>query len=142
MSPDIKFAALVPDFPVSTVEARKALPKTVSFADAVFNISRLSLLPKALETGDGELISACLGDRLHQPSRMKLIDGFETVRSLALDAGAYGVVISGSGPTLLCVLSADKADEFEERMDSELKALPHNWETHILNCDHSGARVI
>lgn len=134
--------ALVPDFPVSTAEARKALPAEVPFRDAVFNISRLSLLPRALETGDTRLIAASLDDRLHQPSRAKLINGYELIRARALDAGAAGVVISGSGPTILCVVQANEAEGFITRMSRVLSALENNWVCYMLDCDREGARVI
>lgn len=142
VSDDLKFVALVPDFPVSTAEARKALPAQVSFKDAVFNISRLSLLPRAFETADMELIAASLDDRLHQPSRARLINGYEQVRARALQAGAAGVVISGSGPTVLCVMKADAAGEFAARMERALADMENHWECLVLDCDRAGARII
>lgn len=142
VSDDLKFVALVPDFPVSTAEARKALPAEVPFRDAVFNVSRLSLLPRALETGDTRLIAASLDDRLHQPSRAKLITGYELIRARALDAGAAGVVISGSGPTILCVVQAHEAEGFVTRMSRVLSSLENNWTCYMLDCDRAGARVI
>lgn len=142
VSPELKFVALVPDFQVSTAEARKALPTQVPFADAVFNVSRLSLLPRALESGDEALIGASLDDRLHQPSRAKLIDGYAEIRRLALESGAQGVVISGSGPTILCVLRERDAAGFVSRMRSILSKMEHNWEIYSLDCDREGARVI
>ena len=142
VSGDLRFVALVPDFPISTLEARKALPAQIPFCDAVYNISRLSLLPRALESGNAALISAALDDRLHQPHRAKLIGGYELIRERALDSGAAGVVISGSGPTILCVLKADEAEGFVTRMGRVLSNLEHNWLCHILDCDPEGARVI
>lgn len=142
VSPDLKFVALVPDFPVSTALARKALPKEVTFKDAVFNIARLSLLPRALESGDTELIAAALDDRLHQPSRAKLIDGYAHIREQALECGAAGVVISGSGPTILCVLRENEAEAFEEKLTPILEKMEHNWVCHVLDCDRAGARAI
>lgn len=142
VSNDLRFVALVPDFPVSTAEARKALPKEVTFKDAVFNISRLSLLPRAFETGDSDMIAAALDDRLHQPSRAKLIRGYDLVRARALQAGAAGVVISGSGPTVLCVVNAGAAEAFADRMDNALRDMADKWECLVLDCDHDGARVI
>jgi len=53
-----------------------------------------------LETGRGDWLRAALQDRLHQPYRQALIPGYEEVRSAAVAAGAYGMVISGAGPTL------------------------------------------
>lgn len=142
VSENLRFVALVPDFPVSTAQARKALPGEVSFKDAVFNLSRLSLLPKALETGDSALIGAALDDRLHQPCRAKLIRGYDMIRARALDAGAAGVVISGSGPTILCVLRREEAEGFVTRMGRVLEPLEDHWVCHILDCDREGARVI
>jgi homoserine kinase len=142
VSDELRFVALVPDFPVSTADARRALPAQVSFKDAVFNISRLSLLPRAFQTADLGLISASLDDRLHQPSRAKLINGYELVRARALQAGAAGVVISGSGPTVLCVMKADSADGFADRMEKALRDMENHWECLVLDCDRAGARVI
>lgn len=142
VSDDIKFVALVPDFEVSTIEARKALPAQINFADAVFNISRLALLPRALETARPELITAALDDKLHQPSRAKLIPGYSHIRERALDAGALGAVISGSGPTILCVAPASDAEGFVNRMTRVLGNVDNNWVCHILECDREGARAI
>ena len=105
-------------------------------------LSRLSLLPKALETGDSALIGAALDDRLHQPCRAKLIRGYDLIRARALDAGAAGVVISGSGPTILCVLRREEAEGFVTRMGRVLEPLEDHWVCHILDCDREGARVI
>lgn len=142
VSDSLKFVVLIPDFPVSTAEARKALPSQVSFADAVFNISRLSLLPRAFESGEEGLIAACLDDRLHQPSRSRLIDGYDAVRALALESGASGVVISGSGPTILCVMPAERAAAFGKTMEDKLRGMGHRWTVQILDCDRDGARII
>ncbi len=44
-------------------------------------------------------------DRLHQPYRQALITGYKAVQTAAVEAGAYGLVISGAGPTLLALVS-------------------------------------
>ena len=136
--PALRFTALSPDFQLSTHLARSVLPKTVPFADAVFNVSRSAVLLKAMEEGNAELIRAALHDRLHQPYRSSLIHGYEEVRSLALSCGALGFCISGAGPTLLC-LSMDEA--FDQRLAPKLSALPHNWQLLSLPIDHQGTVV-
>jgi homoserine kinase len=92
---------VVPHEAVRTEAARAALPATVPLADAVFNVSRTATLMLGLATGDWDLISAGLGDRLHQPYRAGLYprsaELLERVRSL----GALGATISGAGPTVL-----------------------------------------
>lgn len=136
--PELRFTALTPDFQLSTHLARSVLPKTVPFADAVFNVSRSAVLLKAMEAGNADLIAASLHDRLHQPYRSALIHGYEEVRSLALSCGALGFCISGAGPTLLC-LSMDES--FDARLAPKLSALPHNWQLLRLPIDHEGTVV-
>lgn len=107
----------IPDFELSTAEARRVLPTQVSRADAIFNTAHLGLLVRGLETGRGEWIQAALQDRLHQPYRQELIRGYEVVRSAAIAAGAYGMAISGAGPTLLALVEAARAAAVAAAMD-------------------------
>lgn len=93
----------IPDFELSTSAARSVLPEQYSRADAIFNIAHLGLLIRALETGRQDWLRAALQDRIHQPYRTQLIQGFDAVQAAALEAGAYGLVISGAGPTLLAL---------------------------------------
>jgi homoserine kinase len=91
---------VTPALEVETVAARRVLPATVSRGDAVFNIGRAALLVGALAEGRADLLRASLRDRLHQPYRAALVPGFERVVEAAAAAGAYGAVLSGSGPTV------------------------------------------
>ena len=107
----------IPDFELSTAQARRVLPTQVSRADAIFNTAHLGLLVRGLETGRGEWIKAALQDRLHQPYRQELIRGYEVVRSAAIAAGAYGMAISGAGPTLLALVEAAQATAVAAAME-------------------------
>lgn len=138
LHPELRFVVLSPDYTLSTHAARAVLPKNPPFADAVFNLSRLALLPKALEEGDEELIAVCLDDRLHQPYRSPLIPGMEDIVSLAAANGCRAVCISGAGPSLLC-LTRDAS--LAGKMRPALKQLPHNWELRELKPDTAGATV-
>ncbi len=93
----------IPDFELSTKEARQVLPTQVSRADAIFNTAHLGLLLRGLETANINWLKAALQDKLHQPYRKALILGYDAVNSAALSKGAYGMVISGAGPTLLAL---------------------------------------
>lgn len=93
----------IPDFELSTKQARQVLPTQVSRADAIFNTAHLGLLLRGLETGNNNWLKAALQDKLHQPYRKALIPGYDAVNSAALSKGAYGMVISGAGPTLLAL---------------------------------------
>ena len=67
VAPSVGFVALIPNYATETKAMRAALPETVPFADAVFNVSRAAVLPRAFERGDFAQIAAAMDDRLHQP---------------------------------------------------------------------------
>jgi len=100
-SPSLAAVLAVPDCAVSTVEARRLLPAEVPFADAVFNVSRTALLVGALGAGRTDLLAEATEDRLHQPYRAALVPGLAQVLAAARRAGAWGAVLSGSGPAVL-----------------------------------------
>lgn len=135
---DLRFVAMIPEYELPTSVARKALPKSVPRKDAVFNLSHATLLFKALETGDEELIRAAMDDRLHQPYRKQLIPCYDEVQSLCLEAGALGFCVSGAGPTLLALT---KDPDFADRIRPKIQALPHYWKVLNLVVDQEGARV-
>ena len=114
--PDIVSVVAIPDFELSTAEARKVLPTDYSRADAIFNAAHLGLLVRALATGDRDWLRCALQDKIHQPYRQSLIQGYEAVQQAALNAGAYGIVISGAGPTLLALTDATNAVAVEKAM--------------------------
>lgn len=100
----------IPNFELSTAAARRVLPQTYSRADVIYNLAHLGLLLRGLATGNGEWLRRGLRDRVHQPYRQSLIPGYDAVHAAALEAGAWGLVISGAGPTLLALAAADVAD--------------------------------
>ena len=101
---ELRAVLFVPDFLMHTDEARGLLATEVPRADAVFNVSRASLLTYALVTGEHHLLRHATEDRLHQPQRIaKLFPKFNVIARSAMDAGALGVFLSGAGPTVLAL---------------------------------------
>ena len=93
---------VLPDFHFPTREARNSLPKHVQIKDAVHNISRAMLVTEAFRTGDLDLLSEVVTDKLHQPYRLKLIPGAEqAMRAMKMEGGASAVALSGAGPSLI-----------------------------------------
>jgi homoserine kinase len=112
---------------ISTNLARKAIPKTIPLQDAIYSNARGALLAVALATGQHHLLGEPLeliDDRLHEPYRGPLIPEFARVRALAQEAGAYGLVISGSGPTLLVLA---KNNELAQNAG---KAVQDHWKNN------------
>lgn len=92
--------AVVPDARVETAAARAALPDHVSHADAAFTAGRATLLGAAIASSSAELLAAAFADRLHEPYRGPLSPVWEPLRERP-PAGAAGLTISGSGPTVI-----------------------------------------
>ena len=106
----------IPNFELSTHEARSVLPKQLNYSDAVFDISHLGLLLRGLETNNSQWLKVALEDRLHQPYRQSLIKGYQELKNIAIENGAYGMVISGAGPTLLALTSSENNEKVVSSM--------------------------
>ncbi|MBD0347107.1 MAG: homoserine kinase [Coleofasciculus sp. Co-bin14] len=139
---DIVPVVAIPNFELSTQEARRVLPSHYSRADAIFNIAHLGLLLRGLATGQGDWLRASLDDRIHQPYRQTLIPGYEAVRTAALALGAYGMVISGAGPTLLALANSASAQAVVAAMADAWKAKGITGQVRSLALDTQGARVL
>ena len=98
---DVHITIVLPDFHISTKQARAALPKKIIMKDAVHNISRAVLVTESFRTGDFELLGEAMTDTLHQPYRLKLMPGAQSAMDAAKEAGASAVALSGAGPSLI-----------------------------------------
>lgn len=139
---DIIPVVAIPDFELSTEAARSVLPTEYSRADAIFNISRMGLLVRALATNNSEWLKTALADKIHQPYREQLITGYSTLREAAIDAGAYGMVISGAGPTLLALTNPTYSDRVVESMKMAWVNMGIKATVRSLTIDTEGAKVI
>lgn len=101
--PDLHAVVFVPDVRISTEDARAVLPDSVSMADAVHNMGRVGLLVASMATNHPEFLAIATQDRLHQPYRQPLFTPMKVIFKAALDAGALGVFLSGSGSTVLAL---------------------------------------
>ncbi|MGF1589011.1 MAG: homoserine kinase [Pleurocapsa sp.] len=139
---DIIPVVAIPNFELSTREARSVLPSKYSRSDAIFNISRLGLLLRALETNNAEWLKTALSDKLHQPYRQKLIPGYHQVQQAAISAGAYGMVISGAGPTLLALTNPETVQRVVKSMTETWASIGIDAMVRSLAIDTVGATVV
>lgn len=137
----LKFAAFIPDFELKTEVARSALPKEISHRDAVYNLSRAALMTASLFSGKLENLRVAAQDKLHQPYRLKFIEGAEDIFNLAYKHGAYAAYISGAGPTLMAMVNVTDIG-FVDRVKNELAAAFPSWKLCMLDCDENGATVL
>jgi homoserine kinase len=102
-------ALFIPDFAMSTAEARRVLPDGVPRADAVFNTGRAALLVSALAQGDWAALRVAMEDRLHQPYREAIFPDMPKLIAAALETGAAGAAMSGAGSTIIALCEHDPA---------------------------------
>ncbi|EKQ68433.1 homoserine kinase [Leptolyngbyaceae cyanobacterium JSC-12] len=131
----------IPDFELSTAEARRVLPNSYSRTDAIFNTAHLGLLIRGLETGNTAWLQAALYDRIHQPYRQALIPGYEAIHQAAINAGAYGLVISGAGSTVLALVEQSKAEPVRTAIASTWQEQGIQTVVQVVQLDRAGATV-
>jgi homoserine kinase len=139
--PDVVPVIAIPNFELSTAAARQVLPTSYSRADAIFNIAHLGMLLRGLATAHPDWLATGLADRIHQPYRQVLISGYAAVERAAREAGAYGVVISGAGPTLLALAAPDVSTAVAAAMAEAWQELGIQPQVQALAIDESGAQV-
>lgn len=102
-------AVVTPAIEVSTRRAREVLPKEVPLASYVRNAASLAAFVSACYTGDLALVARAVRDEIVTPARAPLIPGCEAVIEAALQAGALGSSISGSGPSIFALCRSERS---------------------------------
>ena len=101
---NLRMCVAVPKIDVpkkKTKVSRGLIPKKVKLVDAVLNLSNASAIVAGFMKKDPELIGNSIKDVIVEPARQHMIPGYEKVKQNALKAGAYGVTISGAGPSII-----------------------------------------
>ncbi len=139
-SPQVVAVVAIPAIRLTTSEARRAMPKAIPISDAVVNLGSLTLLLQGLRTGNGDLITDGMHDKLHEPYRWGLIAGGKQVREAAIEAGAWGCVISGAGPSLLALCPAGSAEDVSKAMVRAWHKAGVESRAEVLGIHHDGSR--
>jgi homoserine kinase len=116
------------------------MPKVISIPDAVTNLGSLTLLLQGLRTGNGDLIADGMHDRIHEPYRWGLIQGGRQVREAAIQAGAWGCVISGAGPSILALSKKESAGTVSRAMVRAWEAEGVASRAEVLQLQQAGSR--
>ena len=128
---------LVPEQTMSTALARSLQPTSVPHADAIFNVSRSTLLIAALIQSP-ELLSTATEDRLHQSYRASAMP--ETDRMIGLlRAAGHAAVVSGAGPSIL-VLASDPSQRLAAA-DLVTSSAAQRWTALLPAVDIKGATL-
>jgi homoserine kinase len=118
---------VVPGERTSTRQSRSALPFTVKHEDAAASAGAATLLGAAIARGDAELLASSFADRLHEPYRLASAPLLAELQARP-PAGAAGVTLSGSGPSVVVWAAAADVgavlDELARSLPPETTVLP------------------
>ena len=103
---ELRFVVATPDMPLQTAHARRVLPTEVPLRDAIYNLQRALLFVRALADGRYEDLREAIRDRWHQPARAPLVPGLAEAIAIE-DAAVLGVSLSGAGPSIVALATAD-----------------------------------
>jgi homoserine kinase len=139
--PSLRLVFVTPAYGVETARARAVLPESVPRGDAVGQASALAGLVLGLERGDGALLRAAMVDRLAEPSRIPLYPGYARARDAALSEGAFGVAVSGAGPTLLAIVPEGSEAAVGRAVVAAYEHEGTRTRLHLAGVDTEGARL-
>jgi len=133
-----------PRIRVDTRRARAILKADVSLADHVRQSASLAGFISGCFTHDVEMIRQSLDDFLIEPQRASLIPGFAEVKAAALQQGALGASISGSGPSVFALVTSEQtAARVRDAMESAFRAQGvSELDSWISPVNRQGARII
>ena len=103
VSSRLRFVLLIPELEIRTPAARKAIPARIRHRDAVESCGNACAITAAFASQRYESLRGAFVDKLHQPSRQKLIPFLPHVIGAAEQAGAMGAFLSGSGSAIAAV---------------------------------------
>ena len=130
-----------PQIEIKTEDARKVVPETIPLKTAVAQWANVGGLISGLYSGDFDLIGSSLIDYVAEPQRKLLIPHFSEVKKAALGAGALGVGISGSGPSIYALSKGMfAAKQVAEAMDKVYATSGIEYAIYVSNISKTGAR--
>jgi len=131
--------AVIPHEELETKDSRNALPKQLSFSEAVKAGAISNVLVAAFLTGDHKLAGKMMKEDLyHQPYRKLLVPHLQEVDEISLREGAFGVALSGAGPTVVCFAEKGKG----QSLKNKLQLLMPQMDVRNLAIDQAGSKVM
>ena len=105
---DLVLCLAIPEMKVpkkKTKVSRSVIPKSVKFSDSLKNLANATNIVAGFLNKDSRMIGESVIDVIVEPARKHMIPGFDNVKKNALKAGAFGVTISGAGPSVIAFVS-------------------------------------
>ena len=143
-SPSELYATVVhPQIELKTSDARSVLKQTVSLKSAIMQWGNVGGLIAGFYTKDYDLIGRSLHDEIVEPLRSVLIPGFDLIKQAALENGALGSGISGSGPSIFALSKGkETAEKIAKAMSAVYEAINLPYEIHVSKVNSEGVKIL
>jgi len=142
--PEPLYVTLVkPDVEILTKHARMLMGNDIPVNNLVRQTGNLAGFISSLYTGDIKLMSRSMHDFIAEPVRARLIPGYDMAKARAIDAGAIGAGISGSGPTLYALSENEgQAKSIAEAFEEVYADMNFECFTIVTKLNKEGAKII
>lgn len=143
-SPSELFATVIhPQIELKTSEMRAVLEPMISLKSAITQWGNLGGLIAGLYTSDYDLMHRSLHDEIIEPLRGKFIPKFEMIKKSAIENGALGAGISGSGPSIYALSKSKKiADKVAIAMKEIYTDTGIPFDIHVSKINPEGIKII
>jgi homoserine kinase len=141
--PQIYCTVVHPDISISTEDSRRILKTSVPLKTAITQCGNVAGLVTGLITGNFTLIRNSMQDVIAEPTRSFLIPEYDRVKEAAMDSGALGCNISGSGPSIFA-LSEDRgtAEKAGSAMHEVFKGVDIDSDVYVSQVNMQGMKIL
>ena len=143
-SPSELYATVIhPQIELKTSEMRAVLQPMIPLKSAIVQWGNLGGLIAGLYTSDYELIGRSLHDEIVEPLRGPFIPNFDVIKKAALENGALGSGISGSGPSIFALSKGiGTANKIAIAMSAVYDEMDLPYEIHVSKVNSEGVKII
>ncbi len=143
-SPSELYATVIhPQIELKTSEMRAVLQPMISLKSAIVQWGNLGGLISGFYTSDYELIGRSLHDEIVEPLRGSFIPKFDIIKKVALENGALGSGISGSGPSIFALSKGiETANKIAKAMSTVYDEMDLPYEIHVSKVNSEGVKII
>lgn len=143
-TPSELFATVIhPQIEIKTSDSRKILKTNITLEKGIQQWGNVGGLIAGLFKNDYDLIGRSLEDSIVEPIRSILIPGFDDIKSNALDVGALGCGISGSGPSIFALSKGENvAQKVAESMKETYGDIGIPFDIHVSKVNTEGVKRI